>query len=165
MPTIYYAKCHEKAKPLYHGHEDDACWDVYATSRRFVEEHRDLRSGKHIPPHYVYGTGLKFVIPKGYEIECRPRSSIFTTGLVLCNSPSTIDCGYSGEVMAHFYEVVCNGTIYDVGDRIMQIKINPARYDETEFKMLPLEELETMQRLLPEYSARGNKGFGSTGRK
>lgn len=165
MMTIYYAKCHELAKPLYHGHDDDACWDVYAATRRFVEEHRDPKTGKNIPRHYVYGTGLKFCIPRGYEIECRPRSSIYQTGLVLCNAPGTVDCGYSGEVMANFYEVACNGTIYEVGDRIMQIKVNPAKYDEVAFNLISEDELHTMFALLPEYRARGNNGFGSTGRR
>lgn len=165
MLRIFYAMCHENAKELYHGHDDDACWDVYAATRRFVEEHRDPKTGKNIPRHYLYGTGLRFCIPRGYEIEVRPRSSIFTTGMVLANAPGTVDCGYSGEMMAHFYEVVQNGTIYEVGDRIMQIKVNPALYYETQFILVSNEELEEMYAKLPEYAGRGAHGFGSTGRK
>lgn len=165
MPTIYYAKCHPNAKELYHGHPDDSCWDVYASSRMFVEEHKDQKTGWYVPRHYVYGTGLRFFIPRGYEIECRPRSSIYQTGLVLCNSPGTIDCGYSGEVMAHFYEAAINGTVYDVGDRIMQIRVNPARYDQIDFILIPEQVLEKMYAESIEYANRGANGFGSTGRK
>ena len=165
MVKIYYAKCHEKAQELYHGHADDSCWDVYAATKRFIEEHRDPKTGKHIPRHYLYGTGLRFFIPRGYEIECRPRSSVYTTGMVMCNAPGTVDCGYSGEVMGQFYEVVPNGTPYEVGERFMQIRINTALYFDVEFELIPEDSLETMYKLAPEYASRGNNGFGSTGRK
>lgn len=68
-------------------------------------------------------------------------------------------------MMAHFYELVPNGTIYEVGDRIMQIKVNPALYYETQFILVSNEELEEMYAKLPEYAGRGAHGFGSTGRK
>ena len=163
MVKIYYAKCHERAKELYHGHADDSCWDIYAATRYFVEEHRDPKTGKHIPRHYVYGSGLRFFIPRGYEIEVRNRSSIFTTGLMLI--PGTVDCGYSGEVQMRFYEVAGNGTIYEAGERVAQLKVNPALYYDVEFELISEKDIETMYRLAPEYASRGNNGFGSTGRK
>lgn len=165
MPTVYYAIDQTKpnAKPLFKKHENDACWDVFAATGRFVEEYTDAQ-GKHIPRHYLYGTGLHFAIPKGYHIEGYPRSSLFETGLILANAPTIIDCGYTGEMMAHFYEVVPNGSIYGIGDRIMQIRLSPARYDEVDFKLIPMEELHKMFASLPEYKGRGNNGFGSTGR-
>ena len=156
--TVYYTvdKTNPNAKPLFRKHDDDACWDVYAASRRFVEEHRDPKMGMNIPRHYTYGTGLHFAIPKGYHIECYPRSSIFETGMMLSNAPGIVDCGYTGKVMAHFYEVVPNGTIYDVGDRIMQIRLSPARYDEVD--VVQVDELPNQA------GSRGENGFGSTGR-
>lgn len=156
--TVYYTvdKTNPNAKPLFRKHDDDACWDVYAASRRFVEEHRDPKTGKNIPRHYTYGTGLHFAIPKGYCIEGYPRSSVFETGMVLANAPAIIDCGYTGEVMAHFYEAIPNGTIYDVGDRIMQIRLSPSRYDEVDF--VQVDELPKKD------GSRGENGFGSTGR-
>ena len=75
---------------------------------------------------------------------------------MLCNTPSTIDCGYTGEVLFNFYSVK-NGTPYPVGERIIQVRLNPARYDEVEF--VEVDEL-------PNYgTTRGDGGFGSTGRK
>lgn len=153
--TVYYKKLRPEAKAPYKKHEDDSCWDLYAATCNHVFGTKD-KDGNMIPDYYEYGTGLAFAVPKGYEMECRPRSSIFTTGLVLSNSPGTVDCGHTGEVKAFFYSIK-NGTPYEVGDRIFQVRINPARYDEFEF--VEVDEL-------PNYgTTRGDNGFGSTGRK
>ena len=153
--TVYYKRLNENAKAPYKKHDDDACWDLYATSCRHVYGGKDEK-GNMIPDYYEYGTGLAFAVPKGYELECRPRSSIFKTGFILTNSPGTVDCGYTGEVKALFYAVK-NGTPYPVGERIFQVRLNPARYDEVEF--VEVDEL-------PDYgTTRGDGGFGSTGRK
>lgn len=155
--VVYYTidKSNPNAKPLYKKHEDDSCWDVFAASCEHVYG-RKTEVGNMVPDYYEYGTGLRFAIPKGYEIECRPRSSIYKTGLVLTNSCGTVDCGYDGEVKAKFYSVK-NGTPYEVGDRIMQIRLNPARYDEVDFVLV--------DELPEQIGSRGKCGFGSTGRK
>lgn len=155
--TVYYTidESNPNAKPLYKKHEDDSCWDVFAASKSIVYGRKD-EDGKMVPDYYEYGTGLRFAIPKGYELECRPRSSIYKTGLVLTNSCGTVDCGYDGEVKAKFYAVK-NGTPYEVGDRIMQIRVNPARYDEVDFVLV--------DELPEQIGSRGKGGFGSTGEK
>ena len=153
--TVYYKKLRPEAKAPYKKHEDDSCWDLYAATCNHVFGTKD-KDGNMIPDYYEYGTGLAFAIPKGYELECRPRSSVYKTGLVLTNCVGTVDCGYTGEVMALFYAVK-NGTPYPVGERIIQVRLNPARYDEVEF--VEVDEL-------PNYgTTRGDGGFGSTGRK
>ncbi|PJB52252.1 MAG: dUTP diphosphatase, partial [Bdellovibrio sp. CG_4_9_14_3_um_filter_39_7] len=44
-------------------------------------------------------TGLAMEIPLGFEIQVRPRSGLsFKTGLMVCNSPGTIDSDYRGEI-------------------------------------------------------------------
>lgn len=112
--------------------DNDFCFDVVATDVKEVA--KDV---------YRYGTGLAFQIERkwpfggclGYtdledmfksyslSIDFRPRSSIWKTGLVLSNCIGTIDEGYTGEVSAVFYHVVKELPIYNVGDRIGQIKI------------------------------------------
>ena len=153
--TVYYKKLRQEAKAPYKKHEDDSCWDLYAVKCDHWFGTKD-KDGNMVPDYYEYGTGLAFAVPKGYELECRPRSSVYKTGLVLTNCVGTVDCGYTGEVKAFFYSVKA-GTPYKVGDRIMQVRINPARYDEVEF--VEVDEL-------PDYgTTRGENGFGSTGRK
>ena len=45
------------------------------------------------------GTGLKVEIPKGYEMQIRPRSGLaLKHGISVLNTPGTIDSGYRGEV-------------------------------------------------------------------
>jgi dUTP pyrophosphatase len=44
-------------------------------------------------------TGLYMAVPVGYEIQVRPRSGLaLKHGLVIVNSPGTIDADYRGEV-------------------------------------------------------------------
>ena len=44
-------------------------------------------------------TGLKIGIPKGYEIQVRPRSGLaIKHGITCLNTPGTIDSDYRGEV-------------------------------------------------------------------
>jgi dUTP pyrophosphatase len=91
-------------------------------------------------------------IPDGYEGECRPRSSIHKTFMLLSNSPGTIDAGYRGEIMAVFYAIPFISKPYKVGERIFQLLIK---------KVSPVEFVETDK--LSE-TDRGNGGYGSTGK-
>lgn len=44
-------------------------------------------------------TGLHMEIPDGYECQIRPRSGLaLRSGVIVFNTPSTIDCDYRGEV-------------------------------------------------------------------
>lgn len=47
----------------------------------------------------IIKTGLKMVIPEGYELQVRPRSGLsFKTPLRIGNSPGTIDSGFRDEI-------------------------------------------------------------------
>lgn len=44
-------------------------------------------------------TGLRFEIPKGFEIQVRPRSGLaLKHGITILNTPGTIDSDYRGEI-------------------------------------------------------------------
>lgn len=86
-----------------------------------------------------------------FDIDGRPRSSIWKTGMSLANCEATIDEGYTNEIKAIFYHVMPNMPRYKVGDKILQIKLGstvPITFEE-------VEELDTTDR--------GLNGFGSTG--
>lgn len=126
------------AKLPYKKYDSDFCFDVYATSCEEVA-----------PNVYKYGLGLAFQIERGeeevmilgndyhknkvsvdtskmplkFDIDIRPRSSVWKTGMVLSNSVGTLDESYTGEVSAVFYHVLPNMPKYNVGDRIGQCKI------------------------------------------
>jgi dUTP pyrophosphatase len=84
-------KSHPKAVIPTFAHDDDACFDLTATSVKVVGS----RSR-------IYGTRLHFDIPKGYHVEAYIRSSIaFKKQIILTNGVGIIDSGYTGEVMLH----------------------------------------------------------------
>ena len=150
METILYKRLDQRAIPPRRAHDGDAGWDICAIAREM-----DLETGA-----IVYHTGLAFAVPRGMWLDARARSSIYKTGLCLCNGVGTIDSGYRGEVMACFYNATGNAPAffkpYHVGDRILQIIPMPIRCDEVEFR--------EVEKLPPPWDGRGAAGFGSTGR-
>ncbi len=98
-------------------------------------------------------TGMAFEIPVGFEIQVRPRSGLsLKTGLLVVNSPGTIDADYRGEVKVILGNLGQKEEVIAHGDRIAQLVLCPvwqARFEEAS------ELTET---------ARGSGGFGSTGK-
>lgn len=99
-------------------------------------------------------TGLAFEIPAGFEIQVRPRSGLsLKTGLLVVNSPGTIDSDYRGELQVIMGNLSDKEEIINHGDRIAQIILAPILQAE-------FEKVENLQD-----SVRGAGGFGSTGLK
>ena len=107
-----------------------------------------------IPPggRALVPTGLRIALPHGYELQVRPRSGLaLKNGIMLPNSPGTIDEDYRGELGV----IVMNGGdapfVVERGMRIAQAVIAPVvRASWREVAELP-------------DTARGTGGFGSTG--
>lgn len=100
------------------------------------------------------GTGIAVAIPEGCAGLVLPRSGLARKhGIGLANAPGLIDSGYRGEVRvlllntdrSEEFEVA-------VGDRIAQLLL--VRYESG-----PVEEVAELDE-----TARGEDGFGSTGR-
>jgi dUTP pyrophosphatase len=103
----------------------------------------------------LVSTGLKVDIPKGYEIQIRPRSGIaFKKGITVLNSPGTIDSDYHGFIgvilINHSYE----DFKISKGDRIAQMVV--AKTFTQDFRFVDSREGFISQR--------GEGGFGSTGK-
>lgn len=99
-------------------------------------------------------TGLFIALEKGYEAQIRPRSGMaLKAGISIVNSPGTIDADYRGEIGV----IVINHGQADFliagGDRICQMVI--AKHERAEWD--EVKELDE--------TARGESGFGSTGKK
>lgn len=98
-------------------------------------------------------TGLKVEIPKGYEIQVRPRSGMaLKYQVTVLNTPGTIDADYRGEICVILINHGNEDFIIEPGMRIAQLILAPviqARFVECE------EELAT--------TTRGSGGFGHTG--
>ena len=98
-------------------------------------------------------TGLSLEIPDGFEVQVRPRSGLsFKTGLMVLNSPGTIDSDYRGEVKVILGNLGNKEELISHGERVAQIVLAPVW--SAEFKVCDGELGET---------ERGASGFGSTG--
>ncbi|MGV4876466.1 dUTP diphosphatase [Acetobacter indonesiensis] len=97
-------------------------------------------------------TGLRIALPPGYELQVRPRSGLaFKNGIILPNSPGTIDEDYRGEVGVIMLNAGDQPFVITRGMRIAQAVVAPVErvsWDECD----ELDETE-----------RGTGGFGSTG--
>ena len=98
--------------------------------------------------------GIKVAIPKGYEIQVRPRSGLaFKKQITVLNTPGTIDSGYRNEIGVILINHSDNEFIVEPGDRIAQIVLN----EVPNIKWKQVKELSTTER--------GEDGFGSSGTK
>ena len=157
----------ELAKVPVRAHETDFCFDCYATSCEEIA-----------PNVYKYGLGFRyefgdvnpinafvekekdgydagFYLPKdNYRIgvSVRPRYSIWKHGMVLANTPGTLNENYRGEVCAIFYHVMPNMQKYEVGERVCQIH----------FELIPNMEINVINGISVQ-TDRGEGGFGSSG--
>ena len=99
-------------------------------------------------------TGLHIELPAGFEAQIRPRSGLAVKhGISLVNTPGTIDADYRGEIKVILVNLSSEPFTVNPGERIAQMVV--ARHERVEW-----EEVEVL-----EESARGEGGFGSTGRK
>ena len=107
-----------------------------------------------IPPKSwrAISTGVFFEVPEGYELQIRSRSGLASKGVNVINQPGTIDSDYRGEIKAILHNHNTKAWQITRGDRIAQAVLSDA----------PRAELVVVSELSE--TARGEKGFGSTGR-
>jgi len=98
-------------------------------------------------------TGLAVAIPEGHAGFVLPRSGLaMHKGVTVLNAPGLIDSGYRGELKVLLINHGAEAVSIDRGERIAQLVVQPvARARLVEEERLP-------------DSARGEGGFGSTGR-
>lgn len=114
----------------------------------------EARGGVVIAPgaRALVPTGLRMAIPVGFEVQIRPRSGLaLKHGIMLPNSPGTIDSDYRGAVGVILLNAGDAPFTVAHGDRIAQIVVAPvlrARFELAD----ALDQ-----------TARGAGGFGSTG--
>lgn len=99
-------------------------------------------------------TNLSVEIPKGYEIQVRPRSGLAANHSVgILNSPGTIDSDYRGEIKIILMNFGDQPFTIHRGDRVAQLVVSKVYFA----KIIETENLNS--------SKRGEGGFGHTGRK
>jgi dUTP pyrophosphatase len=99
------------------------------------------------------GTRVFLEIPKGMEVQVRPRSGLaLKHGIGILNSPGTIDSDYRGEVRVILFNFGRTRFVVNPGDRIAQLVFGRT----TRVQLVKSEKLDATRR--------GAGGFGHTGR-
>jgi dUTP pyrophosphatase len=97
-------------------------------------------------------TGIAIALPPGFELQVRPRSGLaLRHGIVLANSPGTIDEDYRGEIQV---------IILNAGDAVFRIE-RGMRIAQAVLAPVLRAEWREVAELPP--SERAERGFGSTG--
>jgi dUTP pyrophosphatase len=100
-------------------------------------------------------TGLRFDIPDGFEIQVRSKSGLaLNQGLMVLNSPGTVDSGYQGEIKVIMFNTTNQKIKIEKGQKIAQAVVCPV-VNGRWIDLIKVEKLSEKDR--------NDKGFGSTG--
>jgi dUTP pyrophosphatase len=135
--------------------------DLWSINEKFLYDARVVRREDGTIDHIVIETGgralipteLYTAIPKGYEVQIRPRSGLaLKHGVTVLNTPGTIDADYrNGWGVILMNNDLRNSFKVYQGDRIAQAVL--AKVEQIEWE--EVEELDSTER--------GLGGFGHTG--
>ena len=98
----------------------------------------------------LIGTGIAVEVPRGYDVQIRPRSGLSAKGIMVAFG--TVDSDYRGELMVTMYALHQDSS-FEVrhGDRIAQLVLG-------KLADLPVQEAEELS-----FTERGSQSHGSTG--
>jgi dUTP pyrophosphatase len=142
--TLNFTNESESINPEY-AYESDSGFDLRSSEELWVQ----ANSRKLIP------TGLRFDIPDGYEIQVRSKSGLaLNQGLMVLNSPGTVDSGYQGEVKVIIFNTTNERIKIEKGQKIAQAVLCPVVNGKW-VNLVKVNEIGEKDR--------NDKGFGSTG--
>ena len=102
----------------------------------------------------IIPTGLALSVPKGFEVQIRPRSGLAAKQKIsVLNTPGTIDSDYRGEIKVILINQGQETFKVEKGLRIAQMVVCPVAQAQ-------IKEVEDLSE-----TKRGKGGFGSTGSK
>jgi len=144
MEVKYSSSNDDSVNPEY-AYSTDSGFDLYSTEEVYIDGlSRELIS-----------TGLHFDIPDGYEIQVRSKSGLaLKQGLMVLNSPGTVDQGYTGEIKVIMFNTTNEKIKINKGQKIAQAVVCPV----VSGKWINLVKVKNI-----ENKDRSEKGFGSTG--
>lgn len=96
-------------------------------------------------------TGLIVAVPSGLEMQIRSRSGFSKRGIIVANSPGTIDSDYRGEIQILIWNRNDQDITITHGTRIAQAIFSP-------IKQVRFQHASQLTE-----TKRGTQGFGSTG--
>jgi dUTP pyrophosphatase len=140
-----YVKLRPDAVDPKYNYETDSGFDLHA-----IEEVEIPAFGRALVP-----TGISFDIKDGYEIQVRSKSGLaINQGLMILNSPGTVDNGYTGEVKGIIFNTNNHPVTITKGMKIGQAVLCP---------VVNGKWVNLVQKNKVNEKDRGNNGFGSTG--
>lgn len=97
-------------------------------------------------------TGLSMQLPQGYEAQIRPRSGLaLKHGLMVVNSPGTVDCDYRGEIKVILLNAGDTDFTVNDGERICQMVVK-------EYTRVKWETVDRIDRTEREDGSFGHSG-------
>jgi dUTP pyrophosphatase len=142
---VNYRKSNEDTIDPSYAYESDSGFDLYS-----VGEHWLNPFGRELIP-----TGLHIDIPVGYEIQVRSKSGLaLKQGLMVLNSPGTVDQGYLGEIQVILFNTSNEKVKIEKGQKIAQAVLSPVVSGKW-INFILKDNLENKDR--------NENGFGSTG--
>lgn len=143
MNNIIDVKILNTSNKIYKQTLFSAGYDIYANENVKINSHE----------YKLIKTGLYLQIQNGYEGQIRSRSGLaYKHGIIVLNSPGTIDSDYTGEIQVLLYNVSNESYTININDRIAQIVFSKC-YD------INLIETNIFNK-----TQRDNGGFGHTGK-
>jgi dUTP pyrophosphatase len=140
-----FVKLHPDAVTPKYNYDSDSGFDLHSVEDITIEPF-----GRALVP-----SGLSFDIKDGYEIQVRTKSGLaINQGLMVLNSPGTVDNGYTGEVKGIIFNTNNHPVTITKGMKFGQAVLCPV----VNGGWVHLEQKETI-----EDKERGSNGFGSTG--
>lgn len=144
MPLQFSTSSDYSVHPKY-AYPTDSGFDLHSTEELTIEPF-----GRILAP-----TGLHFDIPDGYEIQVRSKSGLaLKQGLMVLNSPGTVDQGYTGEIKVILFNTTKDTITIEKGQKVAQGVVSPVVCG----KWINLVKVDNV-----EDKDRSNNGFGSTG--
>jgi dUTP pyrophosphatase len=142
---LKYNLIHPDAIDPKYNYESDSGFDLYSVDEVVIPPF-----GRALVP-----TGICFDIPEGLEIQVRTKSGLaINQGLMVLNSPGTVDAGYNGEVKAIIFNANNSEFTIKKGMKVAQGVLCPVLAGGY-VELIKVSEIKEKDR--------NSNGFGSTG--
>jgi dUTP pyrophosphatase len=130
--------------PVY-AYESDSGFDLFSNEEVILQPF-----GRALIP-----TGIKLSIPEEFEIQVRSKSGLaLNQGLMVLNSPGTVDSGYNGEIKVIMFNTNNISVTVPKGTKIAQAVLCPV-VNGKHVNLVLVNKVDD--------GDRGDNGFGSTG--
>lgn len=135
----------ETEKDLSYAYPSDSGFDLYSSV--------DIELGPF--GRALVPTGVRFNLPENYEIQVRSKSGLaINQGLMVLNSPGTVDGGYTGEIKVILFNTNNHPVTVTKGMKVAQCVIASCISGKY-VNLIKVNEIKPKDR--------NENGFGSTG--